>query len=88
MGCCFDNNEEYHELYLHEILEGKVDEEKGLKFKGVYPLIREFMKDRQYEPEDVEQINHFMDFLLARAKGEVKTGARYQREFVLNHASY
>jgi glutamate--cysteine ligase catalytic subunit len=34
-GCCFDDNETYHELYLYEILEGKAD----IKYKGVLPLI-------------------------------------------------
>lgn len=29
-----------------------------------------------------------MDFLLERAKGNVMTGARYQRNFVLNHPDY
>jgi hypothetical protein len=32
------------ELYIWEILEGKPD----IKFKGIYPLIEEFMKDRKY----------------------------------------
>ena len=34
-GCCFDDNEDYHELYLYEILEGKPE----IKYKGIYPLI-------------------------------------------------
>lgn len=29
-----------------------------------------------------------MRFLLERAKGEIKTGARYIRDFVMNHPSY
>ena len=34
-GCCFNEDESYHQLYLREILEGRED----LKFKGIYVLI-------------------------------------------------
>ena len=34
-GCCFNDDETYHKLYLREILEGKPD----LNFKGIYVLI-------------------------------------------------
>ena len=30
----------------------------------------------------------FLSFLLERAKGEVKTGAKFIRDFVLNHPAY
>ena len=30
----------------------------------------------------------YLNFLLARAKGEKPTGARYIRDFVLNHPAY
>ena len=29
-----------------------------------------------------------MSMLLERAKGEIKTGARYMRDFILNHPAY
>ena len=35
------------ELYIWEILQGKPE----IKFKGIYPLIEEFMNDRKY-PQD------------------------------------
>jgi hypothetical protein len=35
------------ELYIWEILQGKPE----IKFKGIYPLIEEFMHDRKY-PQD------------------------------------
>ncbi len=66
------------ELYLWEILLGKPD----LKFKGIYPLIEEYLIDKKYEPSIVEQIHVYMNFLIMRAKGEVKTGARLIRDFV------
>lgn len=30
----------------------------------------------------------FLEFLLARARGEIKTGARFIRDFVLQHPDY
>lgn len=76
-----ENHYMMQELYLHEILEGKPD----IKFKGIYPLIEEYMDDRKYEKDVICQIRLYMDFMLARAKGEVITGAKFIRDFVLNH---
>lgn len=83
-GCCFNDEESYHELYIYEILEGKPE----INYKGIYPLINEYMAKRQYNKEDVEQANMYMQFILERAKGEVQTGAHYIRNFVLNHPEY
>lgn len=66
-GCCFDDNETFHELYLYEILEGKAE----INYKGVYPLFNEYMEKKQYPKDDVEQVQMFMQFVLERAKGEV-----------------
>jgi glutamate--cysteine ligase catalytic subunit len=74
----------YHELYLHEILEGKPE----LGVKGLLPLFEEFMALQKYNNEHVEQVRTFTNFLLARSKGEVPTGARFIRDFVLNHSAY
>lgn len=62
-GCCFDDNETYEELYLFEILDGKPES----KYKGVFPLIREYMQKMEYPKEDVEKVNLYMSFVLARA---------------------
>ena len=78
------DKEEYHELYIHEILAGK----ESINFKGIYPLIEEFMQDKNYNKEQVGEIRTFMNFLMERAKGEIITGARYMRDFVLNHPAY
>ena len=72
------------ELYIWEILQGKPE----IKFKGIYPLIEEFMHDRKYPQDQVEQVRFYTTFLLARAKGEVKTGALMIREFVMAHPDY
>ena len=36
----------------------------------------------------VEQTRDYLNFLLARAKGELPTGAKFIREFVLKHPNY
>lgn len=74
----------YHELYIHEILEGKA----SINFKGILPLIDEFMTDKKYNKEQISEIKIFLSFLLERAKGEIITGAKFMRNFVLNHPAY
>lgn len=44
------DKEEYHELYVHEILEGK----SNIGFKGIYPLIEEYMQEKHYTKEQVQ----------------------------------
>ena len=46
------------------------------------------MADKGYNKEQRSQIEMFMAFLLERARGEVITGAKYIRDFVLNHPDY
>jgi glutamate--cysteine ligase catalytic subunit len=46
------------------------------------------MAKKEYQKEDVERVNLYLSFVLARSKGEVQTGAHYIREFVLNHPEY
>jgi hypothetical protein len=60
-------DDKYHELYIYEILEGKND----INFKGILPLIEEYMAMKCYNKEDVNMIRMYMNFLLERAKGEI-----------------
>ena len=69
---------EYEEFYIHEIFLGK----KGTDFKGIMPVIKEFMKFKNYSEDNINQMNHFLDFIVARAKGDVPTGAKFIRDFV------
>ena len=50
---------------MYEILEGKPE----IKFKGIYPLIEEYLADRKYDQKIIRQIRVYLRFLLARAKG-------------------
>ena len=46
------------------------------------------MIDRKYEEAEISRVNFYLDFLSDRLHGRVVTGARYQRDFVLNHPDY
>jgi len=52
------------------------------------PLIEKFMELKKYPEEQKYTINESLQFLIKRSRGEVKTGARYIRDFVLNHPAY
>lgn len=84
----YDYDEKNHfiieELYIWEILQGKPE----INFKGIYPLIEEFMILKKYEQSTIKQVRVYMTFLLARAKGQLKTCARLMRDFVVNHPEY
>lgn len=46
------------------------------------------MDINEFSDKDKEFYNTMLNFLVKRAKGEVKTGARFMRDFVLNHHAY
>lgn len=46
------------------------------------------MVNKGFNKEDAGHINHYLSFLTDRAKGEVPTGARFIRDFVVNHPDY
>jgi len=75
---------EYEEFYIHEILAGK----KGTDFKGIVPIMQDFMKLQKYSDNNMKHITHFTDFLIARANGNVPTGAKFIRDFVNQAPSY
>ena len=75
---------EYDEFYVHEILLGK----KGTDFKGIIPVMKDFMKFKNYSEDNIKQINHFLDFIVARAKGDVPTGAKFIRDFIKQVPTY
>ena len=75
---------EYEEYYLHEILCGK----EGTDFKGIYPVIQKFMEIKNYNQEQMDHINYLLEFLKARAKGKVPTGAKFIRDFISESPYY
>ena len=75
-------NPQYEELYIHEILNGKGD------FPGMYNLIRIFMDIKNYSDAHKTQIETMLDFLNARAKGAVPTGATFIRDLITKSPMY
>jgi glutamate--cysteine ligase catalytic subunit len=76
--------EEIVEMTVAEILEGKPD----IEYKGIFPLLKELIEESEGAVEDKEQIKDYLDFLLQRAKGIYKTGAKYIRDYVRSHPEY
>ena len=74
----------YEELYIHEIFCGKPDS----NFMGINAMIRDFMKVQNWDKIYVDQFENILGFIQARAKGEVPTGARFIRDYVLQHMLY
>jgi hypothetical protein len=46
------------------------------------------MKIKEYNLEYQKQILEILDFLMARAKGEVPTGANFIRQYITKHPLY
>lgn len=69
---------------MHEILGGK----KETGYIGILPLIQEFMTVKNYSIDHMNEINMYLNFLLARAKGEIKTDAKFIRDFITQHPKY
>lgn len=46
------------------------------------------MSLKGYNKEQVAEVRMYLTFLMERARGEVPTGARFIRDFVLNHKDY
>eukprot|EP00344_Euplotes_crassus_P002658 CAMPEP_0197001892 /NCGR_PEP_ID=MMETSP1380-20130617/6480_1 /TAXON_ID=5936 /ORGANISM="Euplotes crassus, Strain CT5" /LENGTH=637 /DNA_ID=CAMNT_0042419747 /DNA_START=37 /DNA_END=1950 /DNA_ORIENTATION=- len=74
----------FAEMTMAEILEGSEE----YSYKGLLPLIDEYMALNKFSEEDLKFYNVIFKFLAQRGRGEVKTGARYMRDFVLNHPDY
>mmetsp|Transcript_1775 Transcript_1775/g.1953 ORF Transcript_1775/g.1953 Transcript_1775/m.1953 type:complete len:319 (+) Transcript_1775:972-1928(+) len=78
------NRSHFEEMTLADILQG--NEEFGNI--GLLSLIDEYMQINKFSEEDLKFYHKMIEFLLKRAKGEIKTGARFMRDLVLNHPEY
>eukprot|EP00826_Nyctotherus_ovalis_P050278 TRINITY_DN6146_c0_g4_i3.p1 TRINITY_DN6146_c0_g4~~TRINITY_DN6146_c0_g4_i3.p1 ORF type:complete len:141 (-),score=48.63 TRINITY_DN6146_c0_g4_i3:14-436(-) len=76
--------EDVVEMTIAEIFEGKPD----IEYKGIFPLLKELIDESEGTLEEKEQVNDYLNFLLQRAKGTYRTGAKYIRDFVRSHPSY
>ena len=46
------------------------------------------MELQKYNDLHVKQIDHILNFLLARAKGDIPTGAKFIRDIIINNEFY
>jgi glutamate--cysteine ligase catalytic subunit len=79
-----DDESNFAEMTLTDILEGNED----IGNVGLMPIIRRYMEEFNFSIEDLEFYNTMLEFLCKRARGEIKTGARFMRDIVLNHPLY
>ena len=75
---------EFVEMTIYDILKG--NEEIGNT--GLFELIKKYMDLNKFSEDDKYYYNSMLDLLLKRASGEVKTGAKFMRDIVLNHPNY
>lgn len=95
-GCAAVN---CHELTMNQIINGcgcdddndtKVDDEVDCtkRFPGLLPLVRAYLNHIETEPNTHAKISKYLDFIAARARGDLMTPATWMRKFVQEHPKY
>ena len=72
------------ELTVEQILEG----DANINYKGIIPLMEEFMEFKGYAEDDVNKLREHLKIIRGRASRQYKTPARFTRDFVLAHNDY
>jgi len=80
-SCC-GSTAGVEDLSLFEIMVGKGS------FKGLVPLILTYLDLIKTDSTTLATINKYLDFVVARASGELLTPAQWMRRFVLSHPDY
>ncbi len=70
------------QITANEIING------GPSFIGLVPLIHSYLDTTQVSTADRAGLQPYLQFVSDRAAGRLMTGARWQREFVMNHPLY
>lgn len=78
------SDSEFVELSIYDILAGN----KEIGNTGLFEVFEDFMEAKKFPEDAVNYYRDMMKFLRLRSSGEIKTGARYMRDFVLSHPSY
>lgn len=74
----------YVEMTVADILEGN----PAIGNVGLIQLFNEYMDLNDFSEEEKHFHTAMLDFLRKRARGEIKTGARWIRNFVMKHPAY
>jgi glutamate--cysteine ligase catalytic subunit len=79
--------EEYEEMTVAEIVNGKVDA-RGEGFPGLVPLVESYLDSLNVDVETRCELARYLDLIRKRANGKLWTAAKWIREYVRSHAEY
>ncbi|KAH9485562.1 Glutamate--cysteine ligase [Psilocybe cubensis] len=79
----FPVEEEYEEMTMNEIMNGK-----GVDFPGLLPLINAYLDTLDIELGDMVKIRRYLDLVRRRSDGTLLTPATWIRNFVKSHPDY
>ena len=60
----------------------------GKAYKGLVPMIMAYLNLIGTDAHTLQRIDTYMDFICARASGELLTPAQWMRRFVRKHPDY
>ena len=78
-----EDEDAYEEMTMAEIFHGK-----GPYYPGLLPLVYAYLDYIQCDPATHRRVDEYLQFIGQRANGEIKTTARWIRDFVTAHPSY
>lgn len=81
--CMSDENDEYEEMSIAEILNGKGD-----YFLGLIPLCYLYLDVIGCDRETTQRVGLYLDYIRRRGTGETLTTAAWIRKFVTSHPEY
>jgi len=70
------------EMSCHEILTGKGE------YRGLVPIIMAYLDQINTDEETTRVISSYMDFIVARASGDLVSPATWMRDFITSHPDY
>jgi len=71
------------EMTCLEILTGK-----GAYYPGLVPLVLVYLDSIGCDPDTAQRVKTYVDLIVKRASGELKTAAAWTRDFVASHPAY
>lgn len=82
VGCCADMTLQYKLMSCSDIINGSED------FVGLIPLINTYLDNVECDVETQCTVKQYLRLISKRASGELKTTARWIRDFVATHQEY
>jgi glutamate--cysteine ligase catalytic subunit len=76
-------DEEYEEMTMNEIINGK-----GESFPGLLGLVYAYLETLEIEEKALAKIERYLDLIRRRANGSLQTPATWIRNFVRSHPDY